>query len=160
MAERGVARDLRQPCPQPFRLAQFVKFPPGGEKRLLRRVLARREIAEDSQRDPGDHRLVPRHNFHKRPLVPLPRSVDQFDIRRVWLKCWPAGVRVPFSQVDHCLKTNVTIYLLDAASGVSVTRLGLNAILAPRPVHGRAQSEFEKSFLVAQATWRFRPATR
>src|SRR5439155_25322633 len=120
MAERGVARDLPQPCPQPLRLAQFMKFPPGRQKRLLRRVLARREIAENSQCDPAHHRLMPRHDFHKRPLVPPPRGVDQFSIRRVWLNPRPADVRLLVSPVNHALNPNVTIYLLDAATGMLV----------------------------------------
>src|SRR6266542_7048019 len=121
MAERGVARDLRQPGPQPFRLAQFVKFSPDRKKRLLACVLARREIAQNSQCDPAHHGLMPRHDFDKRPFVPSPRGTDQFGIRCVLLGCRVGGVRGPFSQMVHCPRTNVTIYLLDAASAVSVT---------------------------------------
>ena len=78
----GVARDLPQPGPQPLRLAQFVKLPPGYKEGLLRRVFAGREIPQNAQGNAADHGLVAGDNLHKGPLVAPTRGADQLGIRQ------------------------------------------------------------------------------
>src|SRR5438132_13741738 len=105
MPERSIARDLPQPRPQPLRLAKVVKFPPGRQERLLPCVFAGREIVENSERDPAYHCLVPRYDFHKRPLVASARGVNQFRVarRRTTPRLQPAGgcSFIPISQSVH-----------------------------------------------------------
>src|SRR5690349_6712084 len=82
MSQSGMTGNLAQPRTQFLRLTQIVKFAPGREERLLGCVLARREIAENSQRDAAHHRLVSRDDFNEGAFVAEPRGAHQFGVRR------------------------------------------------------------------------------
>src|SRR6266566_500334 len=81
LTERGITGDLAEPAPQSLRFAQLMKFPPCRQKRLLPGILTRREISQNSERDPAHHRLMPCDDFYKRPLVPPARCMHQFRVR-------------------------------------------------------------------------------
>ena len=80
LAERGVPGDLGQPRPQGGRIAQFLNLSPRRQERFLTGILAGCKIAENSERNPADHRLVSRDNLHERPLIARLGRARQFRI--------------------------------------------------------------------------------
>jgi hypothetical protein len=80
VGQGSVTGDLAEPGAETSRFPNFWQFTPRGEKCLLSRIFAGREIVEDAEGNTANHRLMPGDNLDESGFIASTGEVDQVRI--------------------------------------------------------------------------------